>query len=164
MSLVFRDAVAAALPSEERLRERLARLPDRAWTDLALLFAAALPEIDGVIALQGGEAFARALAAARGIPVLHTVNAEHNLFPGEVALVTGHLQGGLPEMQALMRAERYGLRVLVAVAAIERTGAMGRTRLELHDTRVQSAVQLADTPGGLTFERRTPPGLLRLPS
>lgn len=156
MPHAFRDAVAAALPSEARLGERLAQLPERDWTELALIFAAALPELDGVIPLPGGEALARALAAARGIPVLPTISADHNLFPGEVALVTAHLRDGLPEMEALLRAEHHGLRVLVVVAAIERTGAPGRTRLELQDVRVQAAVHLADTPHGLAFERRIP--------
>lgn len=163
MPPAFQDAVVAALPSEARLRERLQKLAPQDWMNLAMLFAAALPEIDGVIAVPGGEALAGALARARGIPLLQTLSADHDLFPGEVALVTGHLQDGLPELQALLGAERCGLRVLVAAAAIERTAALGRTRLELQEVRVQSAVQLADTPGGLTFERRTAHGLLAQP-
>lgn len=164
MPFAFRDAVAAALPSEARLSEQLQSLPERDWVDLAYVFAAALPEIDAVIPVPGGEALAAALARSRGIPVLHPPRPDHDLFPGEVALVTGHLQGGLPEMEALLRAERCNLRVLSVAAAIERTGGAGRTRLELQDVRVQSAVLLADTPGGLTFERRIPPGLLGRPS
>lgn len=157
MRLAFRETVAATLPSEERLLARLAALSPRDWEELAGLFAASLPELDGLLALPGGEHLAQALARARGIPVLDSnLHGKAELFPGEVALVTSHLTSGLPELEALLRAEVQGLRVLAVLAAIERTSALGRTRLELQDLRVQSAVRLADTPEGLTFERRTP--------
>ncbi|WP_034385027.1 hypothetical protein [Deinococcus sp. YIM 77859] len=155
MNLAFRDAVAGLLPSEARLRAWLAGLPEQEWEELAGLFAAALPELDAVLALPGGEHFARALARARGIPVLAPdLRAVPDLFPGEVALVTAHLTDGLPELAALLRAERRGLRVLAVAAALEQTNAPGRTRLELQAVPVRAAVRLADTPRGLTFERR----------
>ncbi|ABF45906.1 MULTISPECIES: hypothetical protein [Deinococcus] len=157
MHRAFRDAVAELLPSEARLRTWLAALSEREWEELAGLFAASLPELDGVLALPGGEHFAQALARARGIPVLDSgLHGAADLFPGEIALVTAQLQDGLPELEALLRAERRGLRVLAVVAAIERSDAPGRTRLELQDLRVWSAVRLADTPEGLAFERRSP--------
>lgn len=137
MHRAFRDAVAALLPSEARLWAWLAALSEREWEELAGLFAASLPELDGVLALPGGEHFAQALARARGIPVLDSgLHGAADLFPGEIALVTAQLQDGLPELEALLRAERRGLRVLAVVAAIERSDAPGRTRLELQDLRV----------------------------
>ncbi|EYB67516.1 hypothetical protein DEIPH_ctg040orf0095 [Deinococcus phoenicis] len=164
MKLAFRDAVAQTLPSEARLHAWLAALPGRDWENLAGLFAAVLPELDAVLALPGGHPLAHALAHARGIPVLDALSSPRPEIPeqpadsarAEVALVTGYLTDGLPELEALLRAERRGLRVLAVASAIERTDARGRTRLELQALPVQAAVQLAETPGGLTFERRTP--------
>ncbi|GAA5532194.1 hypothetical protein [Deinococcus aluminii] len=159
MNLAFRDAVAETLPSEARLRARLAALPEREWEDLAGLFAATLPEVDVLLALPEGLSLARAIARARGLPVLDALSPNGTgeaAGAAEAVLVSGHLTGGLPEMEALLRAERRGLRVPVVIAAIERTNDRGRTRLELQAVRVQAAVRLADTPEGLAFERRTP--------
>lgn len=160
MKIAFRETVAATLPSEARLRAQLAALPERDWRALATLFAAALPELDALIAPPGSAALAVALAGARGIPVLDLTVSPGPLpagwVAGEVALVTDYLTDGLPELTALLHAERQGLRVRAVVAAIERTGSRGRTRLELQALRVHAAVQLADTPHGLAFERRTP--------
>lgn len=160
MKIAFREAIAATLPSEQRLRSWLTELPERDWAALAGLFAAGLPELDGVIAPPDLAGLAKALARARGIGVLDLTAAPAPLpagwIAGEVALVTDHLTDGLPELTALLRAERRGLQVRAVVAAVERTGSRGRTRLELQGLRVQAAVQLADTPRGLAFERRTP--------
>ncbi|GAA5511594.1 hypothetical protein Dcar01_00305 [Deinococcus carri] len=159
MKLAFRETVAAALPSAEQLRARLDALPGGDWSELAALFSAGLPELDAVVALPGGELLARALAHDRGIPLLEGLSAATGTAvspPGEVALVTGYLTDGLAELEALLRAEGQGLRVRVVAAAIECTNAPGRTRLELQDMRVLAAVQLADTPEGLAFERRIP--------
>jgi len=163
MKLAFRDSVAATLPSETQLRERLAALPDRDWEALAAVFAAALPDLDALIAPPGPGRLAQALARLRGIPLLDLMappgpdGEQTGLEIGlEVALVTDHLGDGIEELTALLRAERRGLRVRGVAAAIARSGARGRTRLELQALRVHAAVQLADTPGGLAFERRTP--------
>lgn len=160
MKIAFRETVAAMLPSEARLRAQLAALPERDWSALAVLFAAALPELDALIAPPGSAALAGALARTRGIPVLDLTRPPEPIpagwIAGEVALITDHLTDGLPELTALLNAERRGLQVRAVVAAIERTGSRGRTRLELQGLRVQAAVQLADTPQGLAFERRTP--------
>lgn len=159
MNLAFQESVAASLPSETRLRERLAALPERDWEALAALFAAALPELDAVIAPPGSAGLAGALARLRGVPLLDLSAPPQpdSGAPGqEVVLVTDHLGDGVAELTTLLRAERRGLRVRVVAAAIDRSGARGRTRLELQDLRVHAAVQLADTPAGLAFERRTP--------
>ncbi|MBB5235492.1 hypothetical protein [Deinococcus budaensis] len=168
MNLAFRESVAATLPSETRLRERLAALPERDWEALAELFAVRLPELDAVLAPPGSARLARALARVRGIPLLDLAAGggltDAALTPGGLrapagpvaVLVTDHLGDGVDELTELWRAERRGLRVWGVIAAIERSGARGRTRLELQALRVQAAVRLADTPAGLAFERRTP--------
>lgn len=162
MNLAFREAVAATLPSETLLRERLAALPERDWETLAELFAVRLPELDAVIAAPGSARLAQALARVRGIPLLDLAGAgPTGTTPSgpagpQAVLVTDHLGDGVGELTELLRAERRGLRVWGVIAAIERSGARGRTRLELQALRVQAAVRLADTPAGLAFERRTP--------
>lgn len=158
MAPTFRETVAAALPSEDHLHARLAALSRRDWENLAFWFAAILPEVDAVLALPDAVPLATALARARGIPVLNalTWRQEEARGSGEAVLVTRHLTDGLPELEALLRAERRGLRVLTVAAAVERSNALGRTRLELQQVPVRAAVRLADTPAGLTFERRTP--------
>lgn len=163
MNLAFRESVAATLPSETRLREWLAAPPERDWEALAELFAIRLPELGAVISPPGSARLALALARVRGLPLLNLVGGADATGTGfsdlgglEVVLVTDHLGDGVPELTELLRAERRGLRVRGVIAAIERSGARGRTRLELQALRVQAAVKLADTPGGLAFERRTP--------
>lgn len=160
MNLAFRESVAATLPSETRLREWLAAPPERDWEALAELFAIRLPELGAVISPPGSARLALALARVRGLPLLDLAGGAGASFSDlaglEVVLVTDHLGDGVPELTELLRAERRGLRVRGVIAAIERSGARGRTRLELQALRVQAAVKLADTPGGLAFERRTP--------
>jgi len=157
MKLAFQETVAAALPSEERLRDRLAVLPEKEWTDLALVFAAGLPEVDTVLALPGAEGLAQALAQARGLPVLGALAPLQEAQPGAGAvLVTRDLTDGLRELRALLNAEHHGVRVVAVVAAIERTDDQGHTRLALQGLPVLAAAQLAGTPRGLVFERRIP--------
>lgn len=164
MQLAFRTRLADALSSEAQLRERLETLPPQDWQELAALFAAALPELDLLLALPGGRPLARALGEMRGLPVLDVTAPDFPPDPvgGEAVLVTGHLTDGVPELTALLRAEHFGLRVGTVLAAIDRTNAPGRTRLELQAVRVRAAVRLADTPSGLAFERRTPPPWARV--
>ncbi|MEF2279873.1 hypothetical protein V3W47_16390 [Deinococcus sp. YIM 134068] len=159
----FRQEIAAVLPSEERLRLRLVELPERQWVALAGVFAAGLPELDAVVTLPGAVPLARALAQARGLPLLEAhlpgdVNAWLPTIPpsGEVVLVTEHLAGGAPELEAVAHVTAHGLRVVAVAAAVERTSAGARSRLETQGVRVYAALQLADTPGGLVFERRAP--------
>ena len=162
MNLPFRDAVAAALPSEERLRNQLEGLPLGEWTELALVFAALLPEVDAVLALPDAEGFGEALADVRGVPVLGAL-ARREGGPGQrdVVLVTRDLTDGMNELRALLNAEHSALRVRAVVAAITRTDGLGHVRLELQGLPVLSAVRLAGTPEGLVFERRIPSVLPR---
>ncbi|SMB94602.1 hypothetical protein [Deinococcus hopiensis] len=156
MNLPFRDAVAAALPSEERLRNKLELLPFTEWTELALVFSASLPEVDAVLAVPGAEGFAEALAASRGIPVLNASSLEGAQAGQDILLVTRDLTDGLNELRMLLQAEHHCLNVRAVASAIERTNDLGRVRLELQRLLVLSAVRLAGTPEGLVFERRVP--------
>lgn len=163
MVSTFREMIAATLPSEERLLARLAQMSPQEWADLAQVFAAALPELDAVLSLPGGAHLAASLARARGVMLLDAalpgeVDSWLPLIPpsGEVVLVTEHLQGGGPELEAVALATSHGLRVVAVAAAVERTSAGARGRLELQGVRVYTALQLADTPRGLVFERRAP--------
>lgn len=163
MVATFREMIATTLPSEERLRARLAQMSAGEWDNLAQVFAAALPELDAVLALPGAAELAQSLARARGVTPLDAalpgeVDTWLPLIPpsGEVVLVTDHLQGGGPELEAVALATGHGLRVLAVAAAVERTSAGARSRLELQGVRVYTALQLADTPNGLVFERRAP--------
>lgn len=163
MLALFRDLVASTLPSEERLRTRLSELSARDWANLAEIFAATLPEIDAVIALPGAAELAGSLARARGVmclgvPLDADVDRWLPLVPpsGEVVLITAHLWDGEAELEATARATEHGLRVVALAAAVERTTAGARRRFESQGVRVYTALQLADTPEGLVFERRAP--------
>lgn len=160
MNLPFRDAVAAALPSEERLRTQLEGLPVGEWTELALVFAALLPEVDAVLGLPDAGDLAGALAEVRGILAVDAL-APLQGGPGQrdVVLVTRDLTDGMAELRALLNAEHFGGKVRAVVAAITRTDELGHVRLELQGLPVLSAVRLAGTPGGLVFERRIPNAL-----
>ncbi|ANE43386.1 hypothetical protein [Deinococcus puniceus] len=170
MALKFREVIATALPSEEGVRARLAGLQAQDWTELAGRFGALLPEFDGIIALPGAQQLAELLAYTRGVVALHAVRhatTGHWTLPqaerltGDVVIVTEHLTDGLAELETMLLCATKGLRVLAVVVAVERTNAAGRIRLELQRVTVLSAVQLADTPVGLVFERRTPQSMAR---
>ena len=60
------------------------------------------------------------------------------------------------ELEVLLTAARPGWLVPALAAGVARTDALGRARLELQGVRVVTPVMLADTPGGLVFERRYP--------
>ncbi len=166
MTLKFREVIATALPSEEGVRARLAGLHTRDWAEVAGRFGALLPEFDLVIALPGAQQLAGLLALTRGVPAMNAVQSTTTGhwtvldmpggLTGEVVLVTEQLTDGLAELEMLLLCASRGLRVIAVVAAVERTNASGRIRIELQDVTVLSAVQLADTPVGLVFERRTP--------
>lgn len=169
MALKFREVIATALPSEEGVRARLAGLGARDWAELAGRFGALLPEFDGVIALPGAQQLAESVARTRGVPTVHTarvLTTGHwtlldaiGSVDAEVVMVTDQLTDGLAELETMLLCAVKGIRVIAVVAAVERTNAAGRIRLELQDVPVLSAVQLADTPVGLVFERRTPHGM-----
>lgn len=137
--------------------------------EVAGRFGALLPEFDLIAALPGAQQLADLLGRARGVQTLHAAQvvgtghltlllpstaAEH--LSGEVVIVTEHLTDGLAELETMMLCAAKNLKVISVVAAVERTNAAGRIRLELQDVTVLSAVQLADTPTGLVFERRIP--------
>lgn len=150
----FRAAVAAQLPSVAALERLLDSLGAREWQEVGSVFAARLPEFDVVVAAPGAQDLARAVAQARGVPVL---DGPWTGEPGALALVlTGQLRQGEPERDAVLAARAQGLCVEVLGAAIERTSLGGRHLLGGVGVRVRAAVQLADAPWGLLFERRTP--------
>ncbi|CAM3165013.1 hypothetical protein DEDE109153_00500 [Deinococcus deserti] len=164
MSAVFRNTVLQALPSAERLQLQLASLDSAAVQDLADDFAASLPEFDLLLGLPGTEALMNTLARLRGVPAMVIPLRAHQTkvaLPvegsGAVAVLVTHLlDSGIPELQGLLFAAHHGLEVPVVAAAVERSSGLGRTRLELLNTKVRSAIPVADTPRGLCEERRTP--------
>lgn len=167
MTLALRTAVAATLPSEERLDLQLAALPAHDWAEVAALFARDLPELEAVLALPGAEPLAHALGRLRGLTVLEVRGGRLPERPGgpvlgDAVIVTRQLTDGLAELEVLLRAEAAALRVRAVAVGVERTNGSGRTRLELQGLRVLSAVALADTPEGLKFEQRVPPRLRRV--
>ncbi|PTA68929.1 hypothetical protein [Deinococcus arcticus] len=165
MPAVFRAAIASALPSADGVRARLLDLPGVAVQALAEYFSAHLPEVDVLVALPGAEALAAATASLRGTslapfdPVrgLHT-RPEMRGVRGQpvAALLTPELIDGHLELQALLHAEHLGWEVRAVAAAVERTTGPGRARLEFQGVPLLVPVLLADTPGGLVFERRIP--------
>lgn len=176
MALKFREVIATALPSEEEVRARLADLKARDWAEVAGRFGALLPEFDVVIALPSAQQLAELVARTRGLAAVRAARVPHTGhwtlldtlgsataqgLTGEIVIVTEHLTDGLAEMETLLLCATQGLKGIAVVAAVERTNAAGRIRLELQDVTVLSAVQLADTPVGLVFERRTPQGMAR---
>lgn len=171
MTLKFREVIANALPSEEGVRIRLAGLKAEGWAEVAGRFGALLPEFDLIAALPGAQQLADLLGRTRGVPTLHAARladtghwtlldaadrTADEPLSGEVVIVTEHLTDGLAELETMLLCATRGLKVISVVAAVERTNAAGRIRLELQDVTVLSAVQLADTPTGLVFERRIP--------
>lgn len=162
----FRAVVTNLLPSEERLLAHLDNLSDAELTGLAEFFSLTLPEVDAVIALPGAAFLAHAFANLRGLPV---IMAQPHGESGRLALDTDpatetqsalimsmHFSSGLPELEAVVQASRLGFLVSTVACALERTSLMGRSRLELQGIQVKSAVLVADTPRGLSLERRVP--------
>lgn len=165
MKVVFRESVLSLLPaSESALLGHLGGLQPRDWQSLAELFAARLPDFDAVIAMPGAEALAAQVARMRGVPLWPAGEAgdpppDRGLAnpsgPGAL-LLTVHLGSGEPELAVVEQAAARGVAVRLLGAGVERTSQGARARLLEAGTQVRAAVQLADTPGGLTLERRTP--------
>lgn len=163
MIAAFRKAITAALPAETNLETYLAGMQPQDWTPVAELFAAKLPEFDLVICTQNDLDLARPVAQARGVPVLTTLQDERGRptltvpagVSGEALLLVKHLQDGQLEADIVAQAKQAGLSVPLVGAAIERTTQGARTQLEAQGVSVRAVLQLADTPDGLVFERRT---------
>lgn len=157
MKSPFRHLVAQALPDAGRVAQMLQTLTARDWLPLAEVFAAALPECDAVLATPGGEILAAQTARIRGLNDLSGQPWEPlGGGGGELVIISAHLQTGDAEAQLVAQAQAAGWRVLRVAAAVERTNQGARQRLSGQGVRVQAALQLADTPAGLIFERRPP--------
>lgn len=124
------------------------------WQPLAELFAAKLPEFDAVYAVAGAEPIAGEVAHARGVPDL--TGQVRQGSGGKLVIFTSHLQSGVAEEQACLQARQAGWDVPLVAAAVERTNQGARAKLEELGIKVRAAVQIADTPHGLVFERRSP--------
>lgn len=150
----FRAAVAAQLPSEVAVERLLDRMTAREWQEVGSVFAARLPEFGVVMAVPGAQDLARAVAQARGVPLLDGAWTGPEGTPALV--LTRQLRQGESERDAVLAARAQGLSVEVVGAAVERTSLGGRHLLGGVGVRVRAALQLADAPWGLLFERRTP--------
>lgn len=150
----FRAAIAAQLPSEAAVERLLDRMSAQEWQEVGSVFAARLPEFEVVVAVPGAQELAWAVARARGVPLL---DGPWTGEPGALALIlTPQLRQGEAERSAALAARAQGLCVEVVAAAVERTSLGGRHLLGQVGIRVRAALQLADAPWGLLFERRTP--------
>lgn len=171
----FRASIARALPSPERVRESLRGLSGPDLQAAADYFSRTLPEFDVAVALPGAEGLAQAVADLRGAflvtagrtaagrwelsaPDLAGITRELGAGrrPARAVLFTPQLKSGLKELEVLLTAARPGWLIPALAAGVARTDALGRARLELQGVQVVTPVMLADTPGGLVFERRYP--------
>ncbi|GAA5502064.1 hypothetical protein Dxin01_01803 [Deinococcus xinjiangensis] len=155
MSVHFRATVAQALISEQMLETELGRMDAQDWQPIADLFAAKLPEFDAVIGLPDADLLALAVAKARGVPLYHSASSLGQ-GGGEVLVMTAQLQGGQPLQTLAEQIQRAGWTLPLVAAAIERTNKGARTLLGEMGITVRAVLQVADTPAGLVFERRTP--------
>lgn len=153
MITAFRQLIAEAMASKEDLESRLHRLTPDEWQGVSDLLAVRLPEFDGVYSVPGAEVLGTALAQARGVPHLQHWT-DHS--PGEAIILTPYLQDGQVEEAACRAGQDAGWQVTHVVAAAERTTQGARARLTELGLTVRAAVQVADTPTGLVFERRSP--------
>lgn len=152
MTIPFRARVARSLGSEEQLSHDLDHLSDTEWQELAQVLAASLPDFDAVLPLPGTEQAAAWLGRARGLPEATTPDAA-----GPRAIVlAAQLCSGEGAAQRVEQAQAAGWQVLMVVSVVERTSKGARLRLARLDIPVRALVQVADTPAGLIFERRTP--------
>ena len=154
MPELFRERVAQALTSEAQLEAELARMSPQAWQSVAELFAVRLPEFDAVLYLPGAEALAGEVARARGISAYQSA-AELPPSGGEVVILAAHLTGAEAVCRLAQEARAAGWTVLLVGAAVERTNKGARPQLGELDLPVRALLQVADTPSGLVFERRT---------
>lgn len=153
MTAPFRENVARSLESEQTLINQLRDLSAQDWQPIAELFAAKLPEFDAVIAMPGAEPIAAKVAAVRGVPDL---TAGLTGKAGELVIFAAHLLDGQAEQQVVQQAAAAGWKVLLVATAVERTNKGARALLADSDIPVRAVTQVADTPTGLVFERRTP--------
>lgn len=161
----FIKVVEHALPSEEQLKLCLLQQTAQDWQPLADVFTAKLPEFDGILTLPSSAPLAELIATARGVPLVvaqYTETDNSWALPhmrrlnGEFIILTDHLQDGFIEVQLLVNALEEGLSISSVCAVIERTNLGARKRLKALGTQVRAVVQVADTPLGLVFERRSP--------
>ena len=150
----FRELVSESLSSEGQLSAALGGLDAKGWQNVAELFAARLPEFDALYSCPGAEELAAQVARTRGVP--HLSGPDWPAPEGEVVVLTVQLQDGLPELEAVLQARAAGWRVPLVVTAVERTDQGARARLTAEGVQVRAAVQVAATPRGLVFERRSP--------
>ena len=173
-SAELQSVVQAALPSEERLHQQLQAQPGVFWERLGLELAPQLSGAEVVIALPGAAALGAALAGALGRPLVEAVwraasadddgENEHGGWqldlaalrgPGTAALATLELQGGAPEAELCVIAQRQGCAVRTLVCALERTTSEGRYHLLQLGVGTVAAVRLALLSDGLILERRS---------
>lgn len=154
MTAPFRDKIAHSLDSEQALHGTLAGLSAKEWRPIAELFAAKLPEFDAVYAMPGAESIAAEVAGARGVPNLTATGFQAPV--GEVVLIASQLLDGHAEKELAAQARAAGWKVLLVATAVERTNKGARALLDELGIPVRAVTQVADTPRGLVFERRTP--------
>lgn len=150
----FRELVSQSFDSAEHLDQTLGQLTRPDWQPVAELFNVRLPEFDAVYAMPGAELLGEAVASARGVPEVRTQGWPD--VPGELLILSAQLKDALPEEAVLFQARQKGWQVMLVAAAVEHTNVNGRSRLTGHSLTVRAAVQVASTPRGLTFERRSP--------
>ena len=155
MSTPLREIVAPALSSSQQLEAELSRLTTADWQATADLFAAKLPEFDAVLALPGADVLAGAVARARGVPLCHSA-AQLPAGGGEAVGIVPQLLEGTEWENVAAELRAAGWKLLLVAAAVERTNKGARTLLGEQDIPVRAVLQVADTPRGLVFERRTP--------
>lgn len=151
---LFRQRTKQLLSSEEGLLGHLRRLPQEEVVEVAAHLDALLPPVGVLIPLPGAEGVAEQLGAWRGLPVVRASGVDALRGSADAALVTTQLSDGVAELDLCLRAAHSAVRVRAVAALVERTGAGGRSRLELQGTEVLPVLEVADTPEGLLFERR----------
>ena len=156
MLAAFREHLSQSFDSAEKLDQTLAGLTGGEWQPVAELFSVRLPEFDAVYALPGAELLGEAIALARGVPLIHAQEWPGTDAPGELLILTAQLKDGSAEEAVMMQARQQGWQVPLLAAAVEHTNLNGRARLTPQGLTVRAAVQVASTPHGLTFERRSP--------
>lgn len=164
----FRKAIKEALPSEEKLQDTLQQQSAQDWQAISDVFAVGLPEFDGILALPSSAILAEQVANARGVPfvVAQYSNEDHTwVLPqlgrlasseSEFIVLTDYLQDGFNEVELLENALQDGVKVRWVGAAVERSNLGARNRLVALGAEVRAVFQIADTPQGLVFERRSP--------
>lgn len=171
MSNALHDLLESSLHSEDQLRVKLHELSQVMTLATGRELAARAPDdADVVVALPEAAGLARAVAAQRGLSMVrasrepieevHLRATDYWLPQAPLAgktralLVSAYLESGLPEVQIAAGLRQLGLEVVGLACAAERTGE-GRNHLEVQAVPVTSVVQIAGTPRGLVFDRRS---------